>query len=52
MANYDKDLEVWRKNKLFFIDFVPVIAHAHGNVLYMLNGKQMQIISVVLTFRS
>ena len=46
MANYLKEIEVSRKIKFFFIDFNQVIAFAQGNLLYILNGKDLQIITV------
>lgn len=50
MADYYAELELSRKTKLFYIDFVPLIAHAHSNILYIMNGKQLETIAVFLGF--
>jgi len=46
MADYVRDHEISQKTKLFYVDFTPLIVHAHQNLIYILNPKQMQIISV------
>ncbi|MDR3547245.1 MAG: hypothetical protein P4M11_03025 [Candidatus Pacebacteria bacterium] len=47
MADYRKEIELSRKTKLFYVDFTPLIAHAHGNLISILNGKQLQVIEVL-----
>ena len=47
MSNYLTDLDLSLKTKLFYIDFTPIIAHAHRNLMYILNGRQMQVLSVL-----
>lgn len=46
MADYNTERLLKRKTKLFYIDFVPLIAYAHANLIHILNGKHLQVVAV------
>ena len=46
MADYLQEVELSRKVKLFYIDFAPLLAYAHGNIIHILNGKELHVITV------
>ncbi len=48
MADYRKEIELSRKTKLFYIDYTPLLVHAHGNLLHILNGKELRVVEVSL----
>ena len=50
MADYLQEVELSRKVKLFYIDFAPLLAYAHGNIIYILNGKELHVITVFCIF--
>ena len=46
MANYEREHSLALKTKLFYVDFTPLVAFAHGNIVTILNGNKMQLLTV------